>query len=294
MNFVMTILSKFSLKLELFFACLILLLSSNAVHSKVIDDNEILKNIEKSLLFDNDDQQNINFYRQNQDKESEIVINRGGQNASDIKDGAPRVDVVVVNVDQDSDKIKEKLYLAYNASLVNQNEVAIQLYKEVLYLAPNSHYAKFSLAVLYQKMNQFLQAKKLYQELLDDNPENKHEIIGNLLSIMIEESPREAIYFLSRLSRQKPNSPYILAKLALAYESMGEYNQAISYLKDASMNEGNNIEYIYNMAIIYDKMNEKESAIRSYQNVIKNYSNSYDFIPINSVKSRVSFLKSYN
>lgn len=79
-------------------------------------------------------------------------------------------------------------------------------------------YAKYSLAVVYQRLSQFKQAKNIYYELLKGEAENKDEIINNIIVILTEESPREAIYMLTRLTIQNPSRHYLFASMALAYE----------------------------------------------------------------------------
>ncbi len=261
------------------------ILASNAL-SKDLTNSTILENIEQSLLFDKDDMKEINFYRKNVNSSDKIAIDRVADSAA-----GSELDIIVVDVSRDNNTIREKLKLAYNATLIDQNEVAIEIYKGLLKTNPDSHYMQFSLATIYQKMNQSMKAKKIYHKILEDNPDNKHEVISNLLSILIEESPQEAIYFLSRLAKQNPDSSYITAQLALAYEKTQKYDLALQYLRRSLAKDPDNIEYIYNIAVIYDKMNNSSNAIANYSAVVKNYSSKYDSISLNSVKGRIASLK---
>ena len=71
----------------------------------------------------------------------------------------------------------------------------------------------------------------LNYQLLKTNPTNQEEIIGNLLSVLVEESPRDAVYLLSRLTVQNPESAYIFAQAAVAYDRIKNYDQAIILLQ---------------------------------------------------------------
>ena len=195
----------------LFFLGLLLLNISSAF---AISNNILLDNIEKSLIFSKDEVQKIKFHNQN--SEGVLEINRAKPQISDISPKNSKLDVKVVNVDNFEHEIKEKENIAYNAALIGQYEVAIQLYKDILKDDPKNSYVKFSLAVAYQNLNQYSQAKTIYNELLSANPDNKQDIISNLLSILVDESPKEAVYFLTRLATQNQSSPYIMAQLALA------------------------------------------------------------------------------
>ncbi|MAZ80206.1 MAG: hypothetical protein CMP18_00270 [Rickettsiales bacterium] len=253
--------------------------------ASAVSNNIILDNIEKSLIFSKQDMQKINFYDKDQD--SSMTINRVNDRNNSPSAG---VSIKVIEADNFENEIKEKENIAYNAALIGQYEVAIQLYKDIINDDPDNEYAKFSLAVAYQNLNQYSQAKDLYNELLAKNPDNKKDIISNLLSILVEESPKEATYFLTRLATQNPSSGYIMAQLALAYEKINDYSGAIRFLKRAIILDPNNIQYIYNLAVFYDKSDQKISAIENYQKVLRNYSENIGLASIDAIESRIKSL----
>jgi lipopolysaccharide assembly protein B len=221
------------------------------------------------------------------------VINSEDSNPSDSENLGPVVDIVVVDPTKESYDIAEKQRLAYNAALIGQYEVSIELYKQVLSLDPKSFYAKFSLAVVYQKIGQFRQAKTLYYQLLKSNPEKQEEIIGNILAILIEESPRDALYLLSRLTLQNPKSAYVFAQAAVAYEKLKNYEQAINLLQKAASIDAKNLGYKYNLAVIYDKIGQYEKAIELYSDIVKNYSEDVGetIAPRAQIQKRIASIK---
>lgn len=269
----------------LFFLGLLLLNISSAF---AISNNILLDNIEKSLIFSKDEAQKIKFHDSN--SEGVLEINRAKPQIGDILTKNSKLDVKVVNIDNFEHEIKEKENMAYNAALIGQYEVAIQLYKDILKDNPKNSYVKFSLAVAYQNLNQYGQAKDIYNELLSENPDNKQDIISNLLSILVDESPKEAVYFLTRLATQNPSSPYIMAQLALAYEKVGDFDGAIRFLKRSIRLDPQNILYIFNLAVLYDKSNQKIKAIESYQKVLRNYSDNIGLASIDVIEGRIKSL----
>ncbi len=269
----------------LFFLGLLLLNISSAF---AISNNILLDNIEKSLIFSKDEAQKIKFHDRN--SEGVLEINRAKPQIGDILTKNSKLDVKVVNIDNFEHEIKEKENMAYNAALIGQYEVAIQLYKDILKDNPKNSYVKFSLAVAYQNLNQYGQAKDIYNELLSENPDNKQDIISNLLSILVDESPKEAVYFLTRLATQNPSSPYIMAQLALAYEKVGDFDGAIRFLKRSIRLDPQNILYIFNLAVLYDKSNQKIKAIESYQKVLRNYSDNIGLASIDVIEGRIKSL----
>lgn len=272
-------------------SCLIFLSSKASAQdaADVASTNAIVKEIEKSLIFDKDSRQKIDFYQQqNSKKKSVFTIKEGGDNMAQ---KSAEVDIYVENPKAQNFDIRQKEKLAYNASLIGQYEVAIELYKNVLAAEPDNNYAKFSLAIIYQKIGQFRQSKTLYNELLKANVDNQDEVIGNLLAILTDESPRDAIYLLSRLSAQNPKSPSIMAHSAIAYDKVKNYDQAILFFKRALELDPDNIDYKYNLAVIYDKTENYEKALDFYLNVAKNYSENNQSVSLDQVQKRIDSIR---
>ena len=107
---------------------------------------------------------------------------------------------------------------------------------------------------------------------------------------MIEETPREAFYLLSRLSQQNPDSTFIYANAALASEKIGNHNKAIEYYQKAVSIESENSIFYYNLAVLYDKTKQYSQAIDYYNLTVKHYNNNLD-ISISEVQNRISNLK---
>lgn len=276
---------------KIFLLAILQIFPQQAFSEDYVSTTEIIKEIEKSLIFDKESREKIDFYQQeNSDKKSDITINSSNSTNpdSEIKSS---MNMVVINPKSDNFDIREKEKLAYNTVLIGQYEVAIELYKQILLVEPNNLYAKFSLAVVYQKIGQFRQAKTLYHQLLKNSPENQDEIVGNLLAILIEESPRDAVYLLSRLTTQNPKSSNVLAQAAIAYDKIKNFDQAISLLQKAIAIDPENVSYKYNLAVIYDKISQFDKALEIYSDVVKNYSDQNQSVPLDQVKKRIESIK---
>ncbi len=271
-----------------------------ALAENIFDNNSIAKDIEKSLLFDKQSKEQFDIYANesppSQDSVKSIIV--GTKEKPDIKknkkdkekDKESDLDIAVNDKTKIDYKLKEKEKLAYNAVVAGQYEIAIELYKLVLAKDPKNNYAKYALATVYQKLGQYRQSKNIYQDLLKQEPENKQEIINNIIAIMIDESPREASYLLSRLSQQNPDSTFIYANAALANEKIGNYNKAIEYYQKAVSIEPENSVFYYNLAVLHDKIKQYSKAIDYYNLTVKNYNNDPS-ISISEVQDRVTNLK---
>jgi tetratricopeptide (TPR) repeat protein len=275
-----------------FFAAISLqIISGVAFAESYVSTNDVVKEIEKTLLFDQVSREEINAFsaKENKPKKSDYTIKAG---IIDEKNDSPSdMDITVTDSKELNLDVKEKEKLAYNAALTGQYEAAIELYKQVLSIEPENFYSKFSLAVVYQKIGQFRQAKTLYYQLLKTNPTNQEEIIGNLLSVLVEESPRDAVYLLSRLTVQNPGSAYIFAQAAVAYDRIKNYDQAITLLQKAISIDPDKADYQYNLAVIYDKTSQFQKASEMYANVEKNYTDDNSSVPIEQVRNREAAIR---
>ncbi|MDA0902266.1 MAG: tetratricopeptide repeat protein [Proteobacteria bacterium] len=225
-------------------------------------NSQALQQIEKTLIFSDLDE-----IKAKEQGKSNFVIDKSPSNN---QNGSSQVQIVVVEADR-GEEIQKKTKMAYSAILVKQYEVAIELYKQILKLEPNDKYIQFSLATAYHELKQYKQAKTIYHDLLRSNPDNKNEIIGNLLDIIIEESPMEAVYFLDKLAAQNPKSADLLARSAMVYDKTGKQDQAILLLDRAIKLDPQNHDYKLNLAIIYDKMKEVKKALPLYKKALRGY-----------------------
>lgn len=264
----------------------------NSAFAEATDDadyvstNQIMQEIEKTLLFSSKKTTptSNNFYQS--ETTSDVVDN----------DSANEDDVDVSEKSTKSKKshltVNQKQTVAYNALNSGQYEVAIALYKQVLAVNKHDDYTKFALAATYQRLGQFKQAKALYYELLKAGAKNRSEIINNLLSIIVEESPREAIYLLSKLATDNPDSAYIFAECGMAYSNVKNYDQAIYFLNRAIYLDPKNNEYKFNLAVVYDYAGDYEKALMFYQEALTNYNQQQDLnLPVATIHKRIDSIK---
>jgi tetratricopeptide (TPR) repeat protein len=253
-----------------------------------VSTNDVVKEIEKTLIFDKSSRQQIDFYKKkNPSRKSDIDIEAGNDEKST---SSVKIDMVVADSKVGSASLREKEQIAYNSVLIGQYEVAIELYKQVLEKERDNSYSKFALATVYQKIGQFRQAKTLYYQMLKSGVENQEEVVGNLLDILIEDSPQDATYLLSRLAVQNPDSPNILAFAALAYNKAKNHDQAISLMQKAITLDSENIDYKYNLAVIYDQTEQYSKALDLYSEVVRKHSDANQSVPLDQVKKRIEFI----
>ena len=260
-----------------------LLFNNNLYAQDSVSTAQAMEEIEKAL---------VNSSQKSKIKASTSELSIDRAEAKDDPD-APKLEIVAVEP-KTNQKNADKSKLAYNAMIIGQYEVAVELYKKILISEPKNQYIRFSLAVCYHKLGQYKQAKNLYYQLLKSDYEDEDEVVGNLLELIVEESPTDAVYMLAKLTSQSPNSAYILARSAMSYDKLKRSDQAILLLSRAIALDPNEIEYKFNLAVIYDKAKEYPKALNLYQDVIDNYTNSNDIdqsVPIVQVRQRAEYIK---
>lgn len=260
------------------------------------DNLNLIGKIEQNLLYNTSGQQ-----KQKKDK---IEIKKGGWSKEDLMEVKKDVKFKITtkssnNIDlnvKESEKnnkitaLKDKAYEAVN---LKEYEIAIKLYKEILKLDNKDNFTKLSLATAYHILGQYTQAKPLYIELLPIFP-NSEQLISNLLSIIIQESPYEAIYLLPSLAKKYANSAVIQAQTSVAFSSVERYKDAIQYIQKAIYLDPENIEYKYNLAVLYDITKQYDKAYKMYKNIYEKSKNEgVNIISITKIEERLKKLKRY-
>ncbi len=203
-----------------------------------------------------------------------IVIKKGGWNSQDttvLEDitaskGKTAISSEVKETKEDKEAIAMKRK-AFDAINFNQYEIAVQIYKNVLAKNKNDAYANLGLATAYQYLGQYTQAKPLFLQATKDFPTDQ-QAMANLLSIVIDESPYEAVYLLSSIADKNKTSPLFQAQASLAYTRVKNYNKAIEYIEKAIELDNKNLEYKYNLAVLYDLKGDNKRARFLYNDLL--------------------------
>lgn len=232
----------------------------------------------------------------------DIVIKKGGwdestttklDNVTANKNNSP-ISGEVVQQKEDKEIIAMKRK-AFDAMTFNQYEVAVKIYKDILKKDKNDAYANLGLATAYQYLGQYPQAKPLLMQATKDFPTDQ-QISANLLSIVIDESPYEAVYLLSSIADNNRTSPLFQAQASLAYTKVKNYDKAMEYIEKAIKLDDTNLEYQYNLAVLYDLKGEDARARYLYTQLLTypDDPNSNFTLPRTEIQYRINGLKNNN
>jgi tetratricopeptide (TPR) repeat protein len=81
--------------------------------------------------------------------------------------------------------------------------------------------------------------------------------------------PKDAVIFFTSALQQNPNHPEIYLFLAVAYEQLGQFDQALIILQQAyDKGVGEAHVVLYNLANLYSRLNQLDQAVRLYSEVL--------------------------
>ena len=127
----------------------------------------------------------------------------------------------------------------------------------------------FSLAYQFQKENNFLEAEKLYKQILDIDSNNTDSIFFLGLLHAQNNNFIEAKSFFERVI--KINSQHIDANynLGLVFEKLNDLQNAINYYEKTIKIDSKNFNAINNLGIVHHQLGEYKKAINYYDKLIK-------------------------
>lgn len=185
-----------------------------------------------------------------------------------------------------------ELEKAYEALLNGETEVAVEIYKGILYENPRSADALFGLASTYHRLGMRDEARYYYGELFKVAPKHR-EGINNFLALVAEEAPQEALIRLEALEHANPDFSPIPAQIALIHLQAGNLEAAKSAMLRATRLSPENVIYRYNLAIIFDESGNKAEARALYRELI-NAAQKGQALPISieDIQERLTFISS--
>ncbi len=93
------------------------------------------------------------------------------------------VDLLIAAIKADSQDVEARYALGYSLKLVGQGELAVQAWSQVLDLQPTHEDALESLAIYFHERNDYPNARRFYERLLEVNP-HRSPIYGRLAHVL--------------------------------------------------------------------------------------------------------------
>ncbi len=168
--------------------------------------------------------------------------------------------------------LKEKFGLAVKSHQINNFEIAINLYNEVLKIEPNFIKAHINLGVLFRSLGNNEKAISCYEKAIKINP-NLLDTAYNLGNIFKELGKNErAISCYEKVIQLDPSNSKAFNNLGNIFKELGKNEQAISYYEKAIQLDPSFTIAQNNLAITYGEIGNQEKSVEYFQRVLKNQS----------------------
>lgn len=173
----------------------------------------------------------------------------------------------VVQVRRVSQQAQDNVSSGYAALVRGDYDMAIGFYDRALKQEPNSIMATLGNAAALHKLGRLDEARAAYDKVLKLDPNNR-EALTNLVAILGEKAPSEALTKLQELEREYPGFSPVKAQIGLLYARSDALEPALDYLRQAVNLTPEAVLYRYNLALVLDRLGRREQAVAAYQQVM--------------------------
>jgi len=169
---------------------------------------------------------------------------------------------------------------------------AARLYQEILDQAPDDPDALLGLGVALRRMGLREEALEAYRHLLEVEPGNRRAL-HSLLALAGQGAPEAALNQLEELRRRYPAYAPLRAQLAAVQARLGRLEAAIASMRRAVQLAPDSLRFRYNLAILYDRAGRHAAAAEIYQQVLDAEAarGAPADLPLDSVRQRLAFLR---
>lgn len=124
-------------------------------------------------------------------------------------------------------------------------------------------------ALAVHKSRNFRQAEKLYQKILEKNPQEPDAL--HLLGVVIHQqgTPEKALGFLIKAIKIINGNPIYYNSLGAVFRALGKYGQSISCFHKAIQLSPRYVEAHYNLGTVFQALGSLQEAIHHYRRAIK-------------------------
>ncbi len=161
-------------------------------------------------------------------------------------------------------------YYLLGVHYFRQNNVSRALYylNQGLQENPNSLKIRSYTGFIYLKTKELNNAKKVYEGLILDYPQNQlYRFNLGRVYHNLEDYPKAINEYNSILALNKKHYKAIV-NLGVTYAKMEQYKKAINYYTQALKLKSDSVKTYYNLGILYKKTKRFKSALRSFQKAI--------------------------
>lgn len=168
---------------------------------------------------------------------------------------------------------------------------ALERYSAVAEREPVNVAAHSGRAAALHKLRRLPEAQAAYEKVLALQPDNR-EALANMIALIGDSAPRDAIRRLEILQAQAPDFSPVPAQLGMLHARLGDVDRAAAALRRAIALSPENPLYHYNLAVVTDRAGRRADAARAYEQVLRLIeSGAAAGIAAQPIRERVAFLR---
>lgn len=180
----------------------------------------------------------------------------------------PASKFIVVNKDESAEGIDAQVVAANRALKLGHYDAAADMFDALYEKNPRDPRILMGRAVAYQNSGRSETAMKMYDELLDIDPNNADALV-NMLGLLRKQYPEVALRRLINLHDKYPNNATIAAQIGVTEADQDQFDDAIRYLTMAISMEPNNAQHQFNLGVTEDRAGHKDDAVKYYQQALE-------------------------
>jgi Flp pilus assembly protein TadD len=193
--------------------------------------------------------------------ESIIIVNKAGSSF------APR-EAAKIEKSSENTRVETLMVSGQRALALGKIPEARQFFDQAYRLNSSDPTILMGRAITRHKMGERASAIAAYEDVLSVQPNNA-EAIANLMGILAQDAPEQAINRLLNLQREYPNNASLAAQLAVVQSQLGDLDSADRNLALAINNDPENSKHYYNRGLLAEKRNNRDLAISMYEKALE-------------------------
>ena len=157
---------------------------------------------------------------------------------------------------------------AYAALVRGNHGAARDAYAAVAAREPDNLAALAGRAAALHKLQRLDEARAAYEQVLARQPDHR-EALTNMIALIGDSAPRDAIHRLEALQAQAPDFSPVPAQLGMLHARLGDVDRAAAALRRAIALSPDNALYHYNLAVVSDRAGRRAEAAQAYEQVLR-------------------------
>ncbi|MEQ9448593.1 MAG: tetratricopeptide repeat protein, partial [Rhodospirillaceae bacterium] len=167
---------------------------------------------------------------------------------------------------------------------------ALDKYQAIADENPRDRTALLGLAMSYEQLERFAEARQAYAQYLAVEPANRgvlSHVLRQVLSQPLEQSRDD----LTMLVEAGVDGAEIMAALAEVSSALGNHEGALEYASSAVQKAPDVTAYYLNAGILADRLNRKAAAVAFYEQFLERYAEQSIAIdtPIDNIRDRLNY-----